>query len=557
MNRIIILLSLCFSVSLTSLAQSAFVGTYEDATFTSYSVFGPIHPLGTLPWADPVQLGPNDYMSVVMRDSFYVAMRHDGNGKPAWTRKIRPLGKKVHLPYYLLRTADGNVVLVNDFIFQSSAPNTFGITKISPDGDILYMRELVTGTIAGITVPEAMPDSGFMIGSSGCIGFNYLFKFDKDGQVAWYGQYGDAGTPSGQYGAVTAIRKTGTDRYKALGRLSNIGLEAFDVDANGNLIRGAYFLRPDGQPLQVNFYNMANSGQSDGSLYIACSMTDFSGTTSSNRSMLVARIDTNNNLIWSKRLLWTDSTQMYDPRIRVLPGGDLLLTNNHQAGDGTYPSCGVALIQISKDGDFLDAQMVGREGMDAYHFEQNYGSILNAYDTSILLVNATELGWQLSRQRINTFSAGSCNQNKLNMISYDFPLNRYTFSSGGPMGHWATAAIPFTVASLYPTISYSCGDTLSYNGPTAIAATQHTNQQTLEVYPNPAQDRVWVHAPQMNGEVSVELWSGTGIRVQQQKAWLQDGKGSISVKEVPAGIYMVRLNSGAGTVSSSRITVLR
>lgn len=76
---------------------------------------------------------------------------------------------------------------------------------------------------------------------------------------------------------------------------------------------------------------------------------------------------------------------------------------------------------------------------------------------------------------------------------------------------------------------------------TITVEVQEQDSLQFSVYPNPTQDAVFIASLPKGIKTSVEVFSETGQKVLD-KTFLTSGKESISIKEFPVGVYVMKVS---------------
>ena len=84
-------------------------------------------------------------------------------------------------------------------------------------------------------------------------------------------------------------------------------------------------------------------------------------------------------------------------------------------------------------------------------------------------------------------------------------------------------------------------------GPVGIA--EHFSSEEFTVYPNPASGTVFIYTENISGQVSLMDLNGKILLAKQTEA----GKTSLDLDDVPAGVYMVQIQTATGLVSKKLI----
>jgi len=86
--------------------------------------------------------------------------------------------------------------------------------------------------------------------------------------------------------------------------------------------------------------------------------------------------------------------------------------------------------------------------------------------------------------------------------------------------------------------------TLSSKDRTAINETSKLN--SLEIYPNPATDKLFIQLPELKATLKVEVYNNLGQMVKQKDIGLTR---SIDINELNSGIYFVKISTGKATIT--------
>lgn len=97
----------------------------------------------------------------------------------------------------------------------------------------------------------------------------------------------------------------------------------------------------------------------------------------------------------------------------------------------------------------------------------------------------------------------------------------------------------------------SCGNQLIVGREKILS---HSN--SLELYPNPAIDRVWIELNEMNTTLDlgeIQVWNTSGTLVKQNSFSPSAGAYSMDVSSLVSGLYLVRVVNDKGLYSSKLI----
>lgn len=84
-----------------------------------------------------------------------------------------------------------------------------------------------------------------------------------------------------------------------------------------------------------------------------------------------------------------------------------------------------------------------------------------------------------------------------------------------------------------------------------------SNTRTIEVFPNPAMDQLWVDLKDVEGESEILLMDFNGKVFQKEIAPRGSAMAHLSVPEVPGGVYLVRLMVQDQVFGYNRVVILR
>lgn len=85
---------------------------------------------------------------------------------------------------------------------------------------------------------------------------------------------------------------------------------------------------------------------------------------------------------------------------------------------------------------------------------------------------------------------------------------------------------------------------------TGIGSDPDIAMQAIDIYPNPANDKVLVEMNRMLTNVSLEILDINGRRIKSLT--LLNGQSSVDFSEYPAGIYIFKILNMNGTIVESR-----
>jgi hypothetical protein len=160
--------------------------------------------------------------------------------------------------------------------------------------------------------------------------------------------------------------------------------------------------------------------------------------------------------------------------------------------------------------------------------------------------------WQSGSKILNyRFFDGDehCNEE----VHYDgcFPMGFYSRGLGGPYFY----CDDFFHTSSRELVFYKKGDQ-TWGTPLVILSTPETSiEQLVSVYPNPANDRLWVSLPAGLSYVIFELMDLTGKVVVRER--IDQGENIINLGNISPGIYLYRLADAKDLLQSGKIVLLR
>ncbi|WP_353718746.1 T9SS type A sorting domain-containing protein [Dyadobacter sp. 676] len=120
-------------------------------------------------------------------------------------------------------------------------------------------------------------------------------------------------------------------------------------------------------------------------------------------------------------------------------------------------------------------------------------------------------------------------------------LVTYSFTDDRPLGG----------RSFYRLKMIDFDDTFTYS---RIQSINFADEISIEIYPNPAAEKVNIKANDLSGISQVEIVAASGVKVYQSDKVLS---GSIDVKHLPAGMYLLVLKGIDGTRSTHKLVIRR
>ncbi|WP_295676999.1 T9SS-dependent M36 family metallopeptidase [uncultured Empedobacter sp.] len=84
-------------------------------------------------------------------------------------------------------------------------------------------------------------------------------------------------------------------------------------------------------------------------------------------------------------------------------------------------------------------------------------------------------------------------------------------------------------------------------------ATSDVNQSTFQMYPNPAKDVVYIVDKSIKNDIKVDIVDMTGKVVSTSNVKFDGQKGTVSTDNLPKGIYILKFETGNGTITKKLI----
>ena len=82
-------------------------------------------------------------------------------------------------------------------------------------------------------------------------------------------------------------------------------------------------------------------------------------------------------------------------------------------------------------------------------------------------------------------------------------------------------------------------------------STQDPKPDDFKIYPNPASDRIFISGEMSNRPIEFTIYSSTGVNMRSGKT----SNGSISVSDLPQGVYMIECLQGHKKTTSRFVKV--
>lgn len=257
-------------------------------------------------------------------------VRAYGGADNDWGREIR-------------KAEDGNYVFSGSYYIDAIAENQMTLTKIDPDGNLLWFRHFGGGLEESGFHHEVCSDGGFILGgytySMGAGGRDiYFVKTDPDGNLEWQQAYGYPGEETCQ-----VVYEADAGGYWIYGQTTSIGAGGQDywlirTDAAGNII------------WEQTYGGASNDGASDGcptpdgGFIMIGEATSFGA---GGYDYLVYKVNAGGDVEWWNTYGSTGTD--YGRRVLLHPdGGYLFLGYSNSYGIGNY---GVYLVKTDASGN--------------------------------------------------------------------------------------------------------------------------------------------------------------------------------------------------------------
>jgi hypothetical protein len=131
----------------------------------------------------------------------------------------------------------------------------------------------------------------------------------------------------------------------------------------------------------------------------------------------------------------------------------------------------------------------------------------------------------------------------------------YTYSWIGPNGYTSTTNDPNNlVAGVYSVTVTDANGCIISSGDIIVGSVVGINMNEIKfsVYPNPVDDLMMITLPD-NNEVKLIMIDNSGKKVLEQK--LVDNNSSVDVSELAAGVYLLKLTSVTGEISTIKMVI--
>jgi hypothetical protein len=435
-------------------------------------------------------------------------LKVDANGDQQWAKSYTP-NDASFFGNSVVQTSDGGYAMLGHHL---TSPN-YEMILIRTDnvGDTLWTKRYPSSSFSD-SQPNSKQiittsDNGFLIsGTTNLVGSGgddmMAIKLNSNGLIQWQKTYGDGGDEEGH--SVVEL----PNGY-ALG-----GRHLIRIDDNGDTL----WTRSYGPWIRGISYT------SDG--YILTSVQR-------NMGLEVTKWDTNGNVIWKKALL-VDNNSMHGKSIWEAQDGQYFVS-------GTYyewtTGAGSFLYRMDTSGnqifqEYYPNMAGGMAFDDGYSTQLSNGSYLisGSYvaDASLVSVNAV---------------IPSCSTVPQNMTSYYITTPHVS-------AHLSAVTTGNISLNPNPGLFYSVAAGTTTTHCEVIGVEEFTEEQVLEVYPNPAQDFIRFNA--VKQIENIRVFDGTGRLIMQKGRLISN---QLNIEQLSVGIYHVEVQFKKGIQAVSFVKV--
>ena len=117
--------------------------------------------------------------------------------------------------------------------------------------------------------------------------------------------------------------------------------------------------------------------------------------------------------------------------------------------------------------------------------------------------------------------------------------------------YYLTAAVYKNNASIPVSWSESFKPKLNNVCPTvtSLQKQKSTSKNTFQVYPNPAQDKLYINSLNFSGTAQLQLVTIAGQIVEQKMITVGNETTELNINHLPKGIYLLRLQTAQQTIT--------
>lgn len=457
-----------------------------------------------------------------------------------WNNAFTPMWK------YKLTDANVNpvslsIVEANDgsFYFMTASGEHTGSTliiKFSSSGSILWQKiyYLTSGNMNSVCLSKAAgSDNGFLFGGGQCTLNNYVIKCDQDGNVVWQKSYYYPLST----GVITcwSIIPDGSNYVISSGYNIN-SLLTFKTDATGTILSESAYTYTTMQILPTRIVKLNQTG--------GYAILGNYNSSNNNKTEFVAIYNSSLSLLSFNELTVTYE-QFTLEDITAINNGRNIVVNG-----GIYDASAFTqvIINLSNTGSVVwkkraQGNTGGINNVEFRGITQNGNYTVNVghgyNEGSVIAV-------------IDTNGTGLCNDQTFNITNVNPTL---TLQSA--------VINPITTTALSASVNYTYNSTGSFiksNYCGNLSATENElAEPMLSVYPNPAQDKVFIEYSlgTFASEINLAIFNIEGKSVYQATISKIKGQMAIDIRNFDKGVYMICLKGAAGNTTVKRFIVIR
>lgn len=409
----------------------------------------------------------------------------------------------------LLTTADGGYLIVGSTRSSDPGPERVSMIKTDAWGDTLWTNVYAgAGNINVLSAIECTGGGFLLMGWYGGEGL-YLIRTNAQGDLMWSKLY-DRQDPPYYYSQIgpRSVVQTTDGNFLVAGRRSySEGAFLSKVDTNGNVLWA--------KTTDDLYFHQLEQSPDGGLVILGESGSDY----------LLAKLDSLTNPLWAKRY-GSSSTEWSYAILQNSEGGYTMTGMTPDAGFGTSD---VYLIHTDSAGELLTSKTFGDSEWQAARdlTQTGDGSLFivawtatAAFGSCLYLIKTDPIGGVECFEDSVYTAAFDINFNWSDLELESFPCTTYQAPVTWTVGRGATI-IPL------------CPVGLNDVGAGALE---------VEVFPNPASDRVIVSIPSSLNKPVLEVFDALGDRVHQAR--ITYSTHTIDRGALPSGIYLIKVSSG-------------
>jgi hypothetical protein len=561
--------------------------SYDNAATVSVNATGEVYITGGFYGTVDFDPGPGIYNLTDFGGGDIYVSKFDAGGNLLWARQLG--GAAGDYVNSMAVDAAGNVYTtggINDVADFDPGVSVYNLTPISA-GDVFISKLNAAGNF----------EWAKQLGGSSAFdyGFGYSIAVDPAGNVYSTGSF--SGAVDFDPGAGNSLlTSTGGDVY--ISKLDNsgnflwakefAGVSAFDYGYS-------YSLAVNGSNVYISGYFAGNMDFDPGA------GSQVLSSVAGSDDIFIVKLDTSGNYSWSKQV--AGSSYEYTYGIALDAGGNVYTTGYFSATVDFDPgpavlnltssagSPDIFILKLDPAGNFTWAKQMGSTNFDIGNSltvdgSNNIfttGSFKNTvdFDPGAGVFNLTSSGssdlfiQKMSQASVLPVEWASFTGNRINNINRlewitatehnnaFFTLERSNDglifeplsnipgagNSSGPLHYRYEDKNAFFPITYYRLKQTNLDGNSKYSGVISIRAGDEGSRQIISVFPNPVTDKIrFVYHSGEKNVLCLQLVNNTGavLKIREQKVEIGENTITVSVGEIPAGIYLIKVLAGNG-----------